>query len=172
MDALEHYFTENFTYDLNVAQTSSIDSIEQFLFEVKAGYCEQFATAFTAMARSLGIPTRVAIGFQSGKVDAAGIYHVTNKDAHAWPEVYFAGYGWLPFEPTPGRFEPTQGRGTGSPTSEVVPGDPTTTPTTVNTTPGEGGPSLTVPHAEQSRSATCRPGRAVPRITSTSVAGY
>ena len=55
------------------------------------------------MARSLGLPARVAVGFTPGTRDAGGRWHVTGKEAHAWPEVYLNGYGWVAFEPTPGR---------------------------------------------------------------------
>ena len=99
--ALEAYFLTNFTYDINVAAGSSITDIASFL-ERGSGYCEQFAATFAAMARVLGIPSRVAIGYRVGTYDAAAReYHVTGRDAHAWPELYITGSGWVPFEPTP-----------------------------------------------------------------------
>ena len=62
------------------------------------------------LLRSLGIPTRVAVGFTSGAYDAnAGLWRVTSQDAHAWVEVLFPGFGWLAFEPTPGRSNPVAG---------------------------------------------------------------
>lgn len=97
----------NFSYDLNVAERQSFTTIEEFLFDVRSGYCEQFATAFAAMARSLGIPTRVAVGYTWGSWDPQrGEYVVRGHHAHAWPEVYFEGVGWLLFEPTPSRSRP------------------------------------------------------------------
>jgi hypothetical protein len=74
----------------------------------RSGYCEQFAGAYAALARSLGLPARVAVGFTPGEEDpdAPGTYVVTGRNAHAWPEVYFSGVGWVPFEPTPGRGAP------------------------------------------------------------------
>ncbi|TML17720.1 MAG: transglutaminase domain-containing protein, partial [Actinobacteria bacterium] len=99
--AIEAYFLTNFTYDLNVAAGSSITDINTFL-QRRSGYCEQFAATFAAMARVLGIPSRVAIGYRSGTYDPVkSEYHVTGRDAHAWPEVYIAGQGWVRFEPTP-----------------------------------------------------------------------
>ena len=86
----------------------------------RRGFCEQFAATFAAMARSLGIPARVAVGYRTGTLGADDRYHVTNHDAHAWPEVWIDGAGWIPFEPTPGPpgdtfREPTLGIGTGGP---------------------------------------------------------
>ena len=86
------------------------ESLEEFLFDVRAGYCQQFATAYAAMARSVGLPTRVAVGFtwESGTRHGAsrGPTSCGASIAHAWPEVYFAGTGWVRFEPTPGRGAP------------------------------------------------------------------
>ncbi|MGQ0824055.1 MAG: transglutaminase TgpA family protein [Actinomycetota bacterium] len=134
-----------FRYNQEVARNHDLDNLEQFLFELKEGYCEQFASAFAAMARSIGLPTRIAVGYTAGDPIAEGMWSVKNKHAHAWPEVYFAGYGWLPLEPTPGRYEPVLGNGspgTGPaqiPGEETTTGSPgsiaTTTPTTIATPP-------------------------------------
>lgn len=99
---LQDYFRENFTYNIQVPPGHNDNAMEQFL-AAKQGYCEQFAGTYAAMARSLGLPARVAVGFTSGTQDADGRWHVTGKEAHAWPEVYLSGYGWVAFEPTPGR---------------------------------------------------------------------
>lgn len=72
----------------------------RFLTEVRAGYCEQFAGAMAAMLRALGIPSRVVVGFLPG-ARSGGSFTVTTRDAHAWPEAYFDGVGWVAFEPTP-----------------------------------------------------------------------
>lgn len=107
--ALQGYFRDpdRFRYDLNVAFDQDLDDLESFLFEVRAGYCEQFASAFAAMARSIGLPARVAVGFTWGTWDETrGAYIVRGEHAHAWPEVYFQGTGWVRFEPTPGRGGP------------------------------------------------------------------
>jgi transglutaminase-like putative cysteine protease len=77
------------------------DAVDQFLFEMREGYCTYYASAMALMARSLGIPARVAIGYASGAYDqASGTYVVREADAHAWPELLIGGR-WLPFEPTP-----------------------------------------------------------------------
>ncbi len=98
-----------FRYDLDV-HSEGVDGLEDFLFEVRAGYCQQFASGYAALARSIGLPTRVAVGFTWGEWEpgrgADGAYVVRGKHAHAWPEVYFAGTGWVRFEPTPGRGAP------------------------------------------------------------------
>ena len=138
--ALQSYFRDpsRFRYDLNVAFDQDLDDLETFLFEVRAGYCEQFASAFAAMARSIGLPTRVAVGFTWGEWDSArGAYIVRGEHAHAWPEVYFQGTGWVRFEPTPGRGGPNDYGVTG-----VLPAQegsqPTPTPP-VTTIPAESG---------------------------------
>lgn len=103
--ALQDYFRNNFTYDTEVQKGHSDDAIQSFL-RLKRGYCEQFSATFAAMARSLGIPARVAVGFTQGELQSDGKYHIYGKHAHAWPEVWFDGYGWVAFEPTPGRGAP------------------------------------------------------------------
>jgi transglutaminase-like putative cysteine protease len=70
----------------------------------RLGYCQHFAGAMTLMLRLLGVPSRIAAGFTSGSYDAdEGTWTVNDRNAHTWVEVYFPGYGWLPFDPTPGR---------------------------------------------------------------------
>jgi len=100
--ALQDWFRNNFDYNIQVPAGHDSNAMEQFL-TTKQGYCEQFAGTYAAMARSLGLPARVAVGFTAGTPDAQGRWHVTGKEAHAWPEVYLTGFGWVPFEPTPGR---------------------------------------------------------------------
>jgi transglutaminase-like putative cysteine protease len=165
--ALQNWLNRDggFVYDLNVAQSHSINTLEDFLYGDPAdggrrGYCEQFASAFAAMARSLGLPTRIAVGFTPGELDGSGVYHVKNKDAHAWPEVFFGGLGWLPLEPTPNRFERTLGNGTGAP--PTAPGETETTIAGSTTTTLAGGatPSSTpFPRADQNVDITA-PGAA------------
>ncbi|MBW4031842.1 MAG: transglutaminase domain-containing protein [Acidobacteria bacterium] len=109
--ALQNYFTSPlFTYSTTapVAQGydgTGADVVAEFL-QKKAGYCVHFASAMAIMARVLGIPSRVAVGFQPGVPSIKNgktVYTVTTHDLHAWPELYFDGIGWLRFEPTPGR---------------------------------------------------------------------
>lgn len=111
--ALQSYFTSGefeYSEDAPVQQGydgSGVDIVGRFLQE-KSGYCVHYASAMAIMARILGVPARVAVGFQPGEqVSAQGItsYTVSSHDLHAWPELYFEGVGWLRFEPTPGRGE-------------------------------------------------------------------
>ena len=114
--ALQDYFQDNFTYDIDVAKGHDIERLEDFL-TVQAGYCEQFAGTYASMARSIGLPARVATGFTPGDADPAnpGRLLVRGKHAHAWPEVFIDGAGWVAFEPTPGRGAPNATEYTGLP---------------------------------------------------------
>ncbi|WP_030039376.1 transglutaminase TgpA family protein, partial [Streptomyces resistomycificus] len=102
--ALQDYFsvTGGFEYDTQVNVGSGSQAIARFLRD-KQGFCVHFSFAMAAMARSLGIPARVAVGFAPGSPQADGSVSVGLKDAHAWPELYFEGVGWTRFEPTPNR---------------------------------------------------------------------
>jgi transglutaminase-like putative cysteine protease len=101
-----------FRYTLNAPTVISESGLADFLEHTKRGYCQQFSFAMAALARLLGIPARVAIGFTSGTPVAGSEWVVTSHDAHAWPELYFQGYGWLRFEPTPAGSAPGQGTAT------------------------------------------------------------
>ncbi|MCC2316011.1 transglutaminaseTgpA domain-containing protein [Cellulomonas xiejunii] len=90
----------NFTYDTRVPPARSSDAVWDFL-EDRRGYCVQFATAMAMMARTLDIPSRIGVGFLPGERNDDGTYVVTGRLAHAWPELYFDGLGWVRFEPTP-----------------------------------------------------------------------
>ncbi|MEO6317990.1 MAG: DUF3488 and transglutaminase-like domain-containing protein [Acidimicrobiales bacterium] len=115
-------FLRTFTYSLEVQRGHSEDALEDFLFTNKTGYCEQFAGAFAAMARSIGLPARVAVGFTPGDEDpvAPGFFRVRGEYAHAWPEVYIEGAGWVLFEPTPGRGAPNTEAYTGVPEAQAA----------------------------------------------------
>ena len=91
--ALQDWFRTKFKYSLTVQRGHSDDAILNFL-RIKQGYCEQFSATFAAMARSLGLPTRVMVGFTQGQLRSDGLYHVAGRHAHAWDEVWFDGYGW------------------------------------------------------------------------------
>ncbi|MFD9394544.1 transglutaminaseTgpA domain-containing protein [Streptomyces sp. NPDC060000] len=101
---LQDYFavTGGFEYDTEVEVGSGSNAIARFLRD-KHGFCVHFSFAMAAMARTLGIPARVAVGFAPGTPQADGSVAVGLKDAHAWPELYFEGVGWTRFEPTPTR---------------------------------------------------------------------
>ncbi|MGH8972770.1 MAG: DUF4129 domain-containing transglutaminase family protein, partial [Acidimicrobiia bacterium] len=132
--ALQNHLRTNYQYDEAAPAGHSNDHLRYFLFRSKIGYCEQFSGAFAAMARSIGLPARVAVGFTPGTYDPnLGIFKVTTKEAHAWPEVYFAGQGWVTFEPTPGRFEPNSTNYTGTFNPQA---NPMAVATTTTTGPG------------------------------------
>ncbi len=103
MLALQAYFRD-FDYSVQLGARGD-DPIETFLDE-RVGFCQQFSGTFALMARSLGAPARVAVGFTWGDQIADGVYEVTGRHTHAWPEVWFDGLGWVAFEPTPGRGAP------------------------------------------------------------------
>jgi hypothetical protein len=131
-----------FEYDTGVQVGSGSGAIARFLKD-KQGFCVHFSFAMAAMARSLGIPARVAVGFAPGSPQADGSVSVMLKDAHAWPELYFEGVGWTRFEPTPNR---------GSVPSYTVPD------ATGNSLPDVARPSTgtsTAPSTEPSASESC-----------------
>ncbi|MEU4797371.1 DUF3488 and transglutaminase-like domain-containing protein [Streptomyces sp. NPDC023327] len=101
---LQDYFASDggFTYNTQVKAGSGPSAIEKFLRQ-KEGFCVHFSFAMASMARTLGIPARVAVGFTPGSAQADGTMSVGLRDAHAWPELYFEGVGWTRFEPTPNR---------------------------------------------------------------------
>jgi protein-glutamine gamma-glutamyltransferase len=101
--ALESWFRSRggFSYDESPPRRDG-PPLVSFVNDTKAGYCQHYAGAMAVMLRMLGIPARVAVGFTSGTLKD-GTWLVTDHDAHAWVEVWFAGQGWVPFDPTPGR---------------------------------------------------------------------
>ncbi|HZG78755.1 MAG TPA: transglutaminase domain-containing protein [Paenibacillus sp.] len=119
--ALEAYLSLTFPYtnEPDLTKKRSADFVDSFLFEVQEGYCDYFSTAMVVMARTLGMPARWVKGYAPGQssndiifeqylpgeevdLDGPGTFTVRNSDAHSWAEVYFEGYGWIPFEPTSG----------------------------------------------------------------------
>ncbi|WP_046734226.1 transglutaminase TgpA family protein [Streptomyces humi] len=143
---LQDYFavTGGFQYDTQVAVGRGEGAIANFLKQ-KRGFCVHFSFAMAAMARTLGIPARVAVGFAPGTPQADGSVSVGLKDAHAWPELYFEGVGWTRFEPTPTR---------GTAPSYTVSDTPG------SSVPNEALPSTntsTAPSASASESAGCTP---------------
>ncbi|MER5579341.1 transglutaminase TgpA family protein, partial [Streptomyces massasporeus] len=143
---LQDFFAVNggFEYDTQVQVGSGSQAIARFLKD-KQGFCVHFSFAMAAMARSLGIPARVAVGFAPGSPQADGSVSVGLRDAHAWPELYFEGVGWTRFEPTPNR---------GSIPSYTLPDNPD------SSAPDQARPSQsasTAPSAAPSASETCTP---------------
>ncbi|WEO97956.1 DUF3488 and transglutaminase-like domain-containing protein [Streptomyces sp. FXJ1.172] len=143
---LQDYFavTGGFQYDTQVEVGRGPNAIAAFL-KKKQGFCVHFSFAMAAMARTLGIPARVAVGFAPGTPQADGTVSVDQKDAHAWPELYFEGVGWTRFEPTPTR---------GTTPSYTVPDTPGTS------LPDQSLPShqsSAAPSAAASPSESCSP---------------
>ena len=99
---IQSYLRNNFRYTLDPPAIEPADPLGSFLFRSKSGYCEYFAAAMAVMLRTLNIPSRLVNGFQTGSYNRIGKdFVVRARDAHSWVEVYFTGYGWIPFDPTP-----------------------------------------------------------------------
>ena len=100
---IELYLKTHYSYTLDLSGPKTDDPLANFLFVRRSGNCEYFAAAMAVMLRAEGIPTRYVTGFLGGEYnDVGGDYIVRESDAHAWVEVYFPGYGWITFDPTPG----------------------------------------------------------------------
>lgn len=157
--ALQNYFRNSgFEYSLQTPLEQGYDGdglavIATFLTK-KSGYCVHFASAMAVMARVLGIPARVAIGYLPGTgtaTDSSGrtVYTVTSDELHSWPELYFAGVGWLAFEPTVGQgvvpsYTIPQSDPSGpAPTSTATAGASAPTPSTGSRLPDQNGSAST-----------------------------
>src|SRR5690606_24743356 len=94
-------FLRQYPYSLEVSSPPpGRDPVDYFLFDLQTGYCDYYASAMAVMARSLGLPARLATGYLAQPADENGIQTIYQINAHAWPEIYFAGFGWVEFEPT------------------------------------------------------------------------
>lgn len=103
-------FLRQYPYSLDVPPPPTTrDPVDFFLFELQSGYCDYYASAMVVLARSVGLPARLDIGYLSQPEDARGVQTIYHINAHSWPEVYFPGYGWVAFEPTASF--PTAGQG-------------------------------------------------------------
>jgi len=130
--AIETYLRENYSYNLDpgLPYQPGQDALEYFLFTNRAGTCPYFATAMADMLRSMGVPTRLVNGYGPGQYDQKhDQWVVRESDTHTWPEVYFANYGWITFEPTPDPNYPTIQRGGASGGSPDTSGAATVVPT-------------------------------------------
>lgn len=152
--------SDEFTYSLDAPSSAGSSVIDAFLLSDRSGYCIHFATAMITMARIQGIPARMAVGFTPGDSLEDGSFEVTSHDAHAWPELFLDGLGWVPFEPTPAfagnpgytdpaaqpSAEPSQEPSPSVPPASsqptVTPPSPTATPTAPATSSGGGGAGL------------------------------
>lgn len=143
--ALQDWFrSPAFTYDISVPGASANNAIAEFL-RTRRGFCQQFAGTMAVMARTLGIPARVVTGFLPGTSNGDGTTTVSAYDAHAWPELWFSGIGWVRFEPTPSGQAPLVPDYT-APSSAPVPSvglvapapPPVSGPLALETTPSTG----------------------------------
>jgi len=104
---IESHLRSNYTFDFQITSPPpGEDAVEHFLLESRAGYFDLFSSSMAVMLRSIGIPSRVAVGFAPERSDynsATKTYQITEERAWSWPEVYFPGLGWVEFNPTPSR---------------------------------------------------------------------
>ncbi len=112
--AIETYLRTLPYDDAIAAPPAGVDPLEYFLFDIKRGYCDYYATAMAMMLRTVGVPARTASGYAEGLFDEESqSYFITQRDAHTWVEVFFPEYGWIEFEPTAGESpldrQPTEG---------------------------------------------------------------
>ena len=100
--AITRYLRNTIEYTRTLPEIpDDVDPLEWFLFDAQTGFCNYYATSEVLMLRSLGIPARLSVGYAEGEYDSeTNTYTVRKQDSHAWPEVYFEGYGWTVFEPT------------------------------------------------------------------------
>jgi protein-glutamine gamma-glutamyltransferase len=102
--AIRDYLMAEYPYDyFPPPQSLQQDAVDQFLFDFQRGFCEMYVSAIVVMLREVGIPARFVVGYGSGTYNPfTGYYEVRANNAHSWVEVYFADFGWMPFDPTPG----------------------------------------------------------------------
>ncbi len=102
--AIEQYLRQTYPYTLDVPRPpANRDLVDYFLFDLRKGYCDYYASAMVILARAAGIPARLVVGYATGTYnEKTAHYIVTQANAHSWVEVYFPGIGWVPFEPTAG----------------------------------------------------------------------
>lgn len=95
-------FLHQYPYTLEVGlPPANVDMVDYFLFDLQRGYCDYFASAMVVMARAIGLPARLAVGYLPQPEDGQGVQTIRQANAHSWAEIYFAGVGWIEFEPTP-----------------------------------------------------------------------
>lgn len=121
---IEQFVRQRIVYNESVPVPGGIDAVDTILFERPEGYCTFYASSMAVLLRILGIPARVAVGYYPAEYDSElGGFIYRDRNAHAWVEVYFPGYGWIPFEPTASR--PPLPRETTTASGDLLPLDPT-----------------------------------------------
>ncbi|MCX2726190.1 transglutaminase domain-containing protein [Thermomicrobium sp. 4228-Ro] len=121
---IEQFVRQRIAYNESAPVPSGIDAVDTILFERPEGYCTFYASSMAVLLRILGIPARVAVGYYPAEYDSElGGFIYRDRNAHAWVEVYFPGYGWVPFEPTASR--PPLPRETSTASGDLLPLDPT-----------------------------------------------
>lgn len=143
--AIESYLRTITYNDAISAPPAGRDPLEYFLFDIQEGYCDYYATAMAMMLRVVGVPARTASGYAEGFFDEeAGVYFVTERDAHTWVEVFFPEFGWIEFEPTAG--ESPLERPPGEDPADITASEMAPTPTPA---PNDSGAAPTPPPAQQ-----------------------
>ncbi|WP_292718545.1 DUF3488 and transglutaminase-like domain-containing protein, partial [Microbacterium sp. 13-71-7] len=172
--ALQTWFRAGFRYSLQTPvddgfDGTNVDAVARFL-TVREGYCVHFAGAFALMARSLGMPTRIVVGYLPGTAtdrrsdDGKVVYEVSSDQLHSWPEVYFAGIGWVPFEPTATRGIPTAFTADSTGAGGSATPSPGATPAPTSTGAAKDPKNLDVPNAGAAGSATPTALQAMPVV--------
>ncbi|MFH8615934.1 DUF3488 and DUF4129 domain-containing transglutaminase family protein [Streptomyces sp. NPDC017979] len=167
---LQDWFAVNggFTYDTDVRSGTGVSAITRFLTD-KRGFCVHFSFSMAAMARTLGIPARVAVGFTPGTQSADDTMSVSIRNAHAWPELYFEGVGWTRFEPTPSIGSVPDYALPEAPASD--PSDPAAPRPSASQAPSEATSTLDTCPADQRQRGECESSAPVQAITPTGSGG-
>jgi transglutaminase-like putative cysteine protease len=165
--ALERWFrSDRFTYSETAPveqgyDGDSMDVVATFL-DVKSGYCVHFASAMAVMARTLDIPSRIAVGYRAGASRDDGQYTVSNRQLHSWPELYIRGAGWVAFEPTPDSDAAAQTAPSPSASASATPATPLPAPGETTAPTSSASPTPTAGAAPDSPGAGGGGGPAVP----------
>lgn len=155
VNRIEAYLRQTYTYDERPPGDADQAPLVAFLFTNKRGFCQHFAGSMALMLRTIGIPSRVVVGYAPGQFDVSnGTWRVVDRDAHAWVEAYLPDAGWVAFDPTPGRYYPNRvsvgspdyapPRSTGNPGDDVT-ANPVRIPEGARPTRPEPAPSAPEP---------------------------
>lgn len=154
VNRIETYLRDpaNYTYDeAPPLPEAGVPPLVDFLFGTRQGFCQHFAGSMALMLRTLGVPARVVVGYTPGRLDTeSGEWVVLDRDAHAWVEALLPGAGWVPFDPTPGRYAPNRvsvGSPDYAPPPSADPAAPEVSPAPVNV-PEDATPAPTTPRPQ------------------------